>query len=147
MEMPTAEMPNNMGHTTTTNSLWAIDATNGQILAQISVGKGPTHPIASADGQWVYVTNTDEGSVSIIDTNSWEVIDTIPDLPEPHDGELTPDGKLLYLATAGDSTMTVVDTATREVVQTFDMGKKPRGLVVGGANGELAYVPSPLLVT
>jgi YVTN family beta-propeller protein len=76
----------------------------------------------------------------VIDTATWQVIATIPDLAEPHDGELTPDGRLLYLATSGDSTMTVVDTTTRQVVQTFPVGTKPRGLAVGGPNGEIAYV-------
>ncbi|MFQ5341802.1 MAG: cytochrome D1 domain-containing protein, partial [Anaerolineae bacterium] len=122
------------------NSLWAIDATTGQVLARVAVGQGPTHPIASPDGRWVYVTNTDEGSVSVIDANTWQVVTIIPNLPEPHDGELTPDGRLLYLATSGNSTMTVVDTTTRQVVQTFAVGKKPRGLAVGGPNGEIAYV-------
>lgn len=129
-----------MAQTAEANSLWAIDATSGQVLAQVPVGQGPTHPMASADGQWVYVTNTDDSSVSVIDTNTWQVTATIPNLPEPHDGELTPDGKLLYLATSGDSTMTVVDTATQQVVQTFAVGTKPRGLAVGGTNGEIAYV-------
>ncbi len=122
------------------NSLWAVDAATGEILARIPVGMGPTHPIPSQDGSRVYVTNTDEGSVTVIDTATWEVIATIPDLPEPHDGELTPDGKLLYLATSGTSTVTEVDTTTFEVVKTFEVGKKPRGLVVGGENGELVYV-------
>lgn len=122
------------------NSLWAIDAATGQVLARVAVGQGPTHPLASSDGRWVYVTNTDADSVSVINTDTWQVVATISDLPEPHDGELTPDGRRLYLATAGDSTMTVVDTTTFGVVQTFEIGQKPRGLAVGGANGEIAYV-------
>lgn len=36
--------------------------------------------------------------------------------------------------------MTVVDTNLRQVVQTFPVGAKPRGVAVGGENGELAYV-------
>ena len=122
------------------NSLWAIDATTGDVLARIPVGMGPTHPIASQDGERVYVTNTDEGSVTVIDTATWDVITTISGLAEPHDGELTPDGQFLYLATAGDSTMTVVNTTTFDTVNTFAVGQKPRGLAVGGANGEIAYV-------
>jgi len=122
------------------NSLWALNASSGEILARVPVGAGPTHPMVSADGERVYVTNTDEGSVSVIDTATWQVIATISGISEPHDGELTPDGKLLYLATAGDSTVTVVDTATQQVVKTVAVGKKPRGLAVGGAKGELAYV-------
>ncbi|NOZ26701.1 MAG: beta-propeller fold lactonase family protein [Chloroflexi bacterium] len=122
------------------NSLWAIDTTTGEILARVPVGQGPTHPLPSPDGRWVYATNTDEGSVSVVDTASWQVVATIPGLSEPHDGELTPDGRWLYLATSGDSTMTVVDTETRQVVKTFAVGRKPRGVAIGGANGEIAYV-------
>lgn len=129
------EGPDFMGY-----SLWAVDAASGEVLARVPVGVGPTHPLASADGSRVYVTNTDEGSVTVIDTTTWEVVITIPDLPEPHDGELTPDDSLLYLATSGTSTMTVVDVATFEVIKTFDVGAKPRGLTVGGENGAIAYV-------
>ncbi|MCC9076022.1 beta-propeller fold lactonase family protein [Litorilinea aerophila] len=124
----------------TSYSLWAIDAASGQVLVQVPVGMGPTHPIASADGSRVYVTNTDEGSVTVIDTATWGVVTTISDLPEPHDGALTPDGRLLYLATAGTSTLTVVDTESFAVIKTIPVGNKPRGLVAGGVNGELAYV-------
>jgi YVTN family beta-propeller protein len=122
------------------NSLWAIDAATGEVLAQVPVGQGPTHPMPSPDGWTVYVTNTDADSVSVIDTVAWEATVTIPNLPEPHDGELTPDGKLLYLATSGDSAMTVVDTETQAVIKTFAVGVKPRGVAVGGENGEIAYV-------
>jgi len=122
------------------NSLWALDAQTGEVLAQIAVGAGPTHPIASADGTRVYVTNTDDDTVSVIDTTTWEVIEIFTDLPEPHDGELTPDGQFLYLATAGTSTMTVIDTTSGDIVQTFEIGSKPRGLAVGGENGEIAYI-------
>ncbi|MCB0192093.1 MAG: beta-propeller fold lactonase family protein [Anaerolineae bacterium] len=122
------------------NSLWAVDAATGEVLAQVPVGQGPTHPIPSPDGWTVYVTNTDADSVSVIDTAIWEATATIPNLPEPHDGELTPDGKLLYLVTSGDSTMTVVDTETQAVIETFAVGAKPRGVAVGGENGEIAYV-------
>jgi YVTN family beta-propeller protein len=122
------------------NSLWAINTENGTIIARVPVGEGPTHPMPSFDGQWVYVTNTDGNSVSVIDTESWKVVKTIHKIPEPHDGELTPDGSLLYLATSGDLTMTVVDTKTLKVAKTIPVGKKPRGVAVGGDNGEIAYV-------
>jgi YVTN family beta-propeller protein len=124
----------------TRNSLWALNAQSGAIIARVSVGLGPTHAMPSPDGRFVYVTNTDEGSVSIIDTMTWEVVSTIVDIPEPHDGELTPDGRYLYLASSGDNTMTVVDTNLRQIVQTFPVGSKPRGVAVGGSNGETAYV-------
>jgi YVTN family beta-propeller protein len=122
------------------NSLWAIDTEYGDIIARVPVGEGPTHPMPSFNGQWVYVTNTDGDSVSVIDTGTWKVVKTVRNISEPHDGELTPDGSLLYLATSGDSTLTVVDTKTLKVAKTIPVGKKPRGVAVGGNNGEIAYV-------
>ncbi|MCO6452632.1 MAG: beta-propeller fold lactonase family protein [Caldilineales bacterium] len=122
------------------NSLWALEAATGNVLARVPVGGGPTHPIPSPDGQRVYVTNTDEGSVTVIDTNTWEVIAAIPDLAEPHDGALSLDGKWLYLATSADSTMTMVDTETFEISNKVSVGTRPRGLAAGGEQGELVYV-------
>jgi YVTN family beta-propeller protein len=129
-----------MAPETAANSLWAVDAASGNIIARVPVGQGPTHPMASLDGRWVYVTNTDDDSVSIIDTDSWVVVKTSHNIPEPHDGELTPDGSLLYLATSGNSAMMVIDTQTRKIIKTIPVGKKPRGVAVGGKNGEIAYV-------
>lgn len=122
------------------NSLWAIDARDGSVVARVPVGEGPTHPVVSPNGRWVYVTNTDGDSVSVIDTELWEVVGIIPDLPEPHDGAVSPDGSFLYLATSGSGTLTVVETKTREVVQSVPVGRKPRGVVTGGRNGDIIYV-------
>ena len=47
------------------NSLWAYEASNAEVVAKIQVGAGPKHPIPSPDGRWVYVTNTDDDSVSV----------------------------------------------------------------------------------
>jgi YVTN family beta-propeller protein len=122
------------------NSLWAMNAVDGTIIARVAVGQGPTHPIPSPDGRWIYVTNTDDDSVSVIDTKNWKIEKTITNLPEPHDGELSPDGRLLYLATAGNNTVTVLNTLSGKVVWTFDVGTKPRGLTIGGLKGEIVYV-------
>lgn len=123
-----------------TNSLWVHDAQTGEVISQIAVGQGPTHPIASLDGERIYVTNTDEGSVSVIDTASWQVVSTIGGLAEPHDGALSPNGSRLYLATSAESSLTVVDTASLEIVNTMLVGTKPRGVVAGGLDGQRVYV-------
>lgn len=129
-----------MSDTLASNSLWVFAADTGEVVARVAVGQGPTHPVASPDGQRVYVTNTDEDSVSVIDTSSWQVTDTLTGLPEPHDGEVTPDSRYLYLATAGNNSLSVVDTRTLELAGSFAVGAKPRGVVIGGATGETAYV-------
>lgn len=113
-----------------TNSLLVLDAATGDVLAHIAVGLGPTHPVPSPDGTRVYVTNTDDDSVSVIDTSSWTVLATVTGLPEPHDGAITSDGKLLLLAAAGSNEVIAIDTDTLEVSARYPVGAKVRGLVV-----------------
>lgn len=122
----------------TINSLWVYASDSGEVLARIPVGSGPTHPIPSPDGALVYVTNTDEGSVSVIDTATWQVVETIEDVAEPHDGAVTPDGNSLLLATAGEDTVTAIDTRTLEITARYPVGTKPRGLVID-PSGTTAY--------
>ncbi len=125
---------------TMSNSLWIYEASSGAVVATVAVGMGPTHALPSPDGRWVYVTNTDEDSITVVDTSTWTVADTISGLPEPHDGEFNDDGTLLFLATAGDNTLSVVDTADRAVVGRYPVGEKPRGVAVGGASGETVFL-------
>ncbi len=122
------------------NSLWVYDTSSGTVVARIPVGMGPTHAIPSADGKWVYVTNTDGDSVSVVDTGSWAVSETITNLPEPHDGELSEDDSMLFLATAGDNTLSVVRTDTREIIRKYPVGQKPRGVAAGGVDGNTVYL-------
>lgn len=119
--------------TLATNSLWAYDAGTGTVIARIAVGRGPTHPIPSPDGARVYVTNTDSDSVSVVDTSTWSVTDTITGVAEPHAGAVTDDGSLLLLATAGDDSLTVIDTSTLTVRVRYPVGPKARGLVATGS--------------
>jgi len=122
------------------NSLWVHDAKTGEVIAEISVGQGPTHPLASQDGQRIYVTNTDESSVSVIDTETWQVIKTIEGLAEPHDADLSPDGSLLFLASSANSSLSVVNTNTFTLEQSIPVGTKPRGVVADNMNGDLVYL-------
>lgn len=122
------------------NSMWAVSTSTGKIIARITVGLGPTHPIPSPDGSKVFVTNTDGDSISVIDTSTWRVVKTIQNIPEPHDGAITPDNRLLYIAASGNSSVIVLDTSDGRIVKSIQVGLKPRGVEVGGINGEFAYV-------
>ena len=56
-----------------TNQVVIIDATTGQLLKQVEVGHGPTGITLSEDLQWVYVTNTADHTVSVLNTTKHEV--------------------------------------------------------------------------
>ncbi len=122
------------------DSLWVFEAKSARVVAKIPVGLGPTHPVAAPDGALVYVTNTDDDSISVIDTSTWKVIHTVTDIPEPHDAEVTADGRYIYVAASGNNTLIVLDTERREIVKTFSVGKKPRGVAAGGKDEQIAYL-------
>ena len=65
----------------------------------------------SPDGARAYVNNHDSGTVSVINTASNTVVDTITVGSGPYGIAITPDGNRAYVASY-DGTVSVIDTAT-----------------------------------
>src|ERR1041384_6733002 len=65
-----------------------------------------------------YVTNVNDGTVSVIDTKSNTVIATIPVSPAPAGIAVTPDGAFVYVTLLGGNTVAVIDATTNTVVAT-----------------------------
>jgi len=59
------------------NDISVIDLTNRDLIAHIEVADNPRAIVFSADGETAYVNNTLAGTVSAIDTASYEVADSI----------------------------------------------------------------------
>ncbi|AKC82887.1 hypothetical protein IMCC26134_09060 [Verrucomicrobia bacterium IMCC26134] len=51
------------------------------VIRTITVGRGPSDAVVSADGRYVYVSNTAEGTISIIDAIALTEIDLKPSTP------------------------------------------------------------------
>ena len=117
----------------------------------IKVGKQPSGMALAKDGKQLYVTNADSDTVSIIDTASKFVIDTIslspPDDPKfgqmPSDCALSDDGKILYLTCGGANAVAVVSLEGKpKVTGWFATGWYPIAirhhagtLIIGSAKG------------
>ena len=56
----------------------AVRGRQGVTLQRLAVGRGPTSLAASPDGRLLYVANTFDDSVSIIDLHAWAVVRTMP---------------------------------------------------------------------
>ena len=59
------------------NDLTVIDLVTRQLIAHIEVGDNPRGIVLSPDGATAYVNNTLEGTVSVVDTESYAVSQTI----------------------------------------------------------------------
>jgi YVTN family beta-propeller protein len=82
-----------------------------------SVGTGPVKVAVTRDGTRAYVTNGGSDSISVIDTATDTVTDTIPVGDGPSALAVTPDGKWLYVMVAG-GVLQVVDTTLGTVAAT-----------------------------
>jgi YVTN family beta-propeller protein len=66
----------------------------------------------------VFVLNSLDGDVSVVDPVSWKVTKRIPTGKEPHHLYLTPDEKSIIVANAGSDSLTFIDPRTAEVQRT-----------------------------
>ena len=64
------------------------------------------------DGKHAYVTNYDDGTVSVITTATGKVAAPIKVGANPHAVAVAPDGKHAYVTNSGDGTVSVISTAT-----------------------------------
>ncbi|MFG0316017.1 MAG: YncE family protein, partial [Planctomycetota bacterium JB042] len=60
-------------------------------------------------GNFLYLTDRDQGVVQIVNSNTFTVIDTI-ETPDPEGLGLSPDLRFLYVSNFGDDSMSVVDS-------------------------------------
>jgi len=109
-------------------------------VTAISVGKGPEGFDLSPDGREVWVANSQDGSVSIIDTATKRVTQTI-DVKTKHSNrlKLTPDSRLALISDPEAAELVIADVAAREVRKRLHVGRGPEGTLVQ-PDGTKAYV-------
>lgn len=106
----------------------------------IDVGDHPSELLLSNDGTRLYVTNGNDDTVSVIDTSTDRVVNTInlapyPNAPKstaPQGLALTPDDRTLFVANGGNDDVAVVDTATAKVRGLIPAGWYPSAVAVHG---------------
>jgi len=75
----------------------------------------------------MYVTNNDDSTVSVIDTNTNTVIGTIPVGANPQ-GIAYDLNQTIYVANIGGITVSVIDTNTNTIIDTIPVGNQPSDL-------------------
>ncbi|MGD0478468.1 MAG: beta-propeller fold lactonase family protein, partial [Nitrososphaerales archaeon] len=85
----------------------------------IYVGDNPTGVAVNPTTNTVYVTNSGDGTVTVINGADNSIITTIPvgsgNGSDPIDVAVNPTTNLVYVANSGDGTVTVIDGATNTV--------------------------------
>jgi YVTN family beta-propeller protein len=114
--------------------------------AEIAVGLGPTAIVWDEVRNRLYVANSNDDSLSIIDTSTDKVVGTIALQPfaQPAKGvaptalALTSDGKILFVACGGINAVALLNTATGTIDGLVPTGWYPASLALSGDGKYLA---------
>lgn len=114
------------------NGVWVINAQTLTYDHFVPTGLGAHGIYPSRDATSIYVSNRDEGSVSVLDATTLTVTATwkIPGGGSPDMGGVTADGKELWLSGRYSSAVYVFDTTTGALTHTIPVRAGPHGLLV-----------------
>jgi YVTN family beta-propeller protein len=114
------------------NGVWKLDGDSMRLQGFIATGRGAHGLYISRDFRYLYVTNRDEGSISLIDlttgqqSQKWE----LPGGGSPDMGNVSVDGRVLWLSGRYNSVVYAIDTATGKLLARIPVGDGPHGLCV-----------------
>ncbi len=92
---------------------------------------------------YAYVTNQGSHTVSVINTSTNMVVNTVTVGVVPHGVAITPNGNDAYVSNADSDTVSVIKTSTNKVVKTVKVGSLPEGVAIT-PNGSDAYVTNSI---
>ncbi len=108
----------------------------GQSMAPTAVEKN-----ISSMGPYVYITNRDSNTLSVIDTIKDIVTATVKVGSTPWGVAVNPEGTLVYVANRGNKSVSVIDTIKNTVTTSVPVENEPIGVAVT-PDGTKVYVTS-----
>lgn len=106
----------------------------------IPVGKGPEGIDMSADGREVWVANSHDGSLSIINVDTKGVVQTLAiSTKRSNRLKFTPDSKRVLVSDTDGDEVVVLDAQTRQQIKRIKTGGRPEGIQMT-PDGSRAFV-------
>jgi YVTN family beta-propeller protein len=114
------------------NGIWVVKAKAQGIERFIPTGKGAHGIYPDREGRRIFVSNRDEGSISVLDASSLAITATwrIPGGGSPDMGGVTADGSQLWLSGRRHGEVYVFGTKTGALVKRIKVNAGPHGLLV-----------------
>ncbi|RYE43056.1 MAG: YncE family protein [Hyphomicrobiales bacterium] len=97
-------------------------------VRKIKTGAGAHAFRGAGDKRHVYLSNRVANTISKIDLQTLQVVDTYPAPGGPDCMEVLQGGRLLMTTSRWARRLTIIDTQTREVVKQVKVGKSPHGV-------------------
>jgi YVTN family beta-propeller protein len=95
-------------------------------------------PLAAAPVR-IYVANSDDNKISVIDPATDRVVSEIAVSPNPHGIVPSPDGKRFYVSSESKDILDVVDRKTGSVIRKVPIGTRPNNVAIT-ADGKRVYI-------
>jgi YVTN family beta-propeller protein len=114
------------------HGVWVIDARRPRVLKFLPTGFGAHALYPSRDSRHLYVSNRNEGSISLISfatrkvTRKWR----LPGGGSPDMGGISADGRVLWLAGRYHAEVYAIDTGSGRLLARIPVGAGPHGLCV-----------------
>jgi len=125
------------------NTVTALNVGGGPTppnITQITVGKTPEGIGISPDGREVWAANRADGTVSVIDTATNKVVETLAKFSQlPFRVAFTPDGKRVLIPDPVGGELIIFDAATRKEIKRIKIEGGTVGVTVA-ADSKRAYV-------
>ena len=114
------------------NGVWMIDARTFAVRGLLPTGRGAHGLYPSRDSTRLYVSNRDEGTISVVDFASRRVVAkwAIPGGGSPDMGGVSVDGKVLWLSGRYNAEVYALSTADGRLLARIPVGPGPHGLCV-----------------
>src|SRR5258708_37593152 len=108
------------------------DTVNLNVLKVVTLppGSRPMSVKVATNGRKVYVSNGRAGTVSVLDSHSYELLNTIKVGVRPWGIALSPDGKFLYTANGPSNDVSVVDLEANKEIARIKAGSSPWAVAV-----------------
>ena len=112
--------------------LWEIDPRTFRVVGFLSTGAGAHGLYPSRDTRVMYVSNRQQGSVSVVSFTTRRVTRTwqLPLPASPDMGGVSADGRTLWLSGRYNASVYAIDTTTGRLRAVIPVGQGPHGLCV-----------------
>ncbi|MER6306503.1 hypothetical protein [Streptomyces sp. NPDC001657] len=114
------------------DGIWVMNGDTFDRPKLMPTGKGAHGLYVSRDSRYMYISNRGEGSISLLDFKTGELVDKwhIRGGGSPDMGGLSTDGKVLWLSGRYNSEVYALDTKTGKTLAKIPVGQGPHGLAV-----------------
>lgn len=121
--------------------LLETDPASGKVTRSVKTGNHPHSAIIDSNGKLCYVSNQWSDNVSVIDLETFSVIDTLTTGNGPAGLKMDREGKYLYAVNSFAGDISVIDLQSKTEIKRLPAGNNPTGIGLS-PDGKTAYITS-----